>query len=320
MSMGADIAEASSDQNKHGRIAFLVVFVIVLLAGAYFTNQIYGNSLDGTASLIGELIGSWFILGAITWKWRRAGYTAAIVLAVAAVSVGARNAGKLQEVWDAKVALRAMGDPKQLDEAVSQNPENKTLKLFAMANKLGEGTATATTKLSNEIEPAALSKDTNYATASRSDLEALLRDLKTAETNATAFVPRQLALVTADREKIVAYASSLNLDKGTVSNFLVGLDNSRAKNTAFNSKMMVARSEFYRAYENLVAFLIGEFGSYKVATNGQLMFPKQPTADRYNVAANAMTAAAQRVNDLDVERKQLEQSLQDRRDQLARGK
>ena len=81
---------------------------------------------------------------------------------------------------------------------------------------------------------------------------------------------------------------------------------------------MAARSEFYRSYENLVAFLIGEFGSYKVAANGQLMFPKQPTADRYNVFANAMTAAAQRVNDLDVERKQLEQSLQDRRDQLAR--
>lgn len=318
--MGAGIAEASSDQNTRGRIAFLVVLVIVLLVGAYFTNEIYGNSPGGMAELFGELIGSWFILGAITWKWRRAGYTAAIVLAVAAVSVGARNAGKLQEVWDAKVALHAIGDPKQLDERVSQNPENKMLKLLTVANKIGEGTAAATSKLSNEIEPAALSKDTNYATAGRSDLEALLRDLKTAETNATAFIPRQLALVTAEREKIVAYASSLNLDKGTVSSFLVGLDNSRVKNAAFNAKMMAARSEFYRAYENLVAFLIGEFGSYKVAANGQLMFPKQPAADRYNVAADAMTAAAERVNDFDVERKQLEQSLQDRREQLAKGK
>jgi hypothetical protein len=317
--MSADIAEASSDRNTNGRVAFLIVFVIVLLAGAYFTNQIYGNSLDGTARLIGELIGSWFILGAITWKWRRAGYTAAIVLAVAAFSVGAQNAGKLQEVWDAKVALNAMGSPKQLDEAVSQNPENKMLKLFAMANKLGEEAAAATTKLSNEIEPATLSGDTNYATASRSDLEALLRDLKTAENSATAFVPRQMALATAERENLVAYASSLNLDKGTFSSFLVGFDKSQARNAAFNSKMMAARVEFYRAYENLVAFVMGEFGHYKVA-NGQLIFPKQATADRYNVAADAMTVAAQRVNNLDTERKQLEQSLQDRRDQLAKVK
>jgi len=318
--MGASTAEASSDQNTRGRIAFLVVLVIVLLAGAYFTNEIYGNSPSGMGELFGELIGTWFIFGAITWKWRRAGYTAAIVLAVAAVCVAASNAEKLQESWDAKVALHAIGNPKQLDQAVSQNPDNKMLKLLAMANKLGEETAAATTKLSNEIEPAALSREINYSTASRSDLEAFLRDLKTAETNATAFLTRQSALVTAEREKSVAYASSLNLDKGTVSSFLVGFDSSRAKNAAFNSKMMAARSEFYRAYENLVAFLSGEFGSYKVAANGQFIFPKQPTADRYNVAANAMTAAAQRVNDLEVERKQLEQSLQDRRDQLAKGK
>ena len=321
MSMGAGIVEASSDQNTtRGRIAFLVVFIIVLLVGAYFTSQIYGNSLGGIASLVGELIGSCVILGAITWKWRRSGYTAAIVLAVAASSVGLRNMGKLQEVWDAKIVLHAMGDPKQLAEADRQNPENKTLKLFVMANKLAEGTDAATTKLSDEIEPAALNEETNYATASRSDLEALLRDLKEAEANAAAFIPRQLALVTAERQKIEAYASSLNLDKATVSSFLVGLDNSRAKNMTFNSKMMVARSEFYRAYESLVAFLIGEFGSYEVAANGQFMFPKQSIADRYNVAADAMTAAAHRLNDLDVERKQLEQSLQDGRDQLVRGK
>jgi hypothetical protein len=318
--MGVDIAEASSDQNTRGRIAFRVVLVIVLSVATYLANQIYGNSPGGIAELFGELIGAWFILGAITWKWRRAGYTAAIVLAVAAVSMVGRNAGKLQEVWDAQATLHAMGNPEQLDEAVSQSPENKMLKLFAMANKLGEGTAAAARKLSNEIEPVGLSKETNYATADRSDLEALLRDLKTAEANATAFIPRQLALIAAEREQIVAYASSLNLDKETVSSFLVGLDNSRSKGAAFSSKMMAARSGFYRAYENLVALLIEEFGSYKVTENGQLMFPKQPTADRYNEAVNVMTAAAQRVNDLDVERKQLEQSLQDRRDQLARGK
>jgi hypothetical protein len=167
MSMSADIAEASSDRNTHGRVAFLIVFVIVLLAEAHFADQIYDNSLEGIASLIGELLGAWFILGAITWKWRRSGYMAAIVLALAGFSVGAQNARKVQEVWDAKVALHAMASPKQLDEADSQNPENKMLKLFAMANKSGEEAAAATTKLSNEIEPATLSNDANYTTASR---------------------------------------------------------------------------------------------------------------------------------------------------------
>jgi hypothetical protein len=318
--MGAEILDASSDKITRGRIAFLAVLVVVVLAGGYFANQIYGNSTDGIARLFGELIGAWFILGIITWKWRRSGYTAAIILAVAALSVGLSNAPKLQEAWDAKVALQAIGDPKHLDDAVSRNPENKMLKLFAIANQLAEGTAAATSKLSNEIEPAALSKDINFSSASRSDLEALLRDLKTAETNATNFVPRQLSLIAAERERVEAAAASLNLDKATVSNFLVGLDKTRGKNATFNSKMMVARSELYRAYQNLVGFLIGEFGSYKVAANGQFIFPKQPTADRYTTAANAMAAAAKRVTDLDAERKQLEQSMQDRRDQLAKGK
>jgi len=39
--------------------------------------------------------------------------------------------------------------------------------------------------------------------------------------------------------------------------------------------------------------------------NDQFTFPLQRTADRYNVALNAMNAAAKRVNKLDVERKKL---------------
>ena len=42
--------------------------------------------------------------------------------------------------------------------------------------------------------------------------------------------------------------------------------------------------------------------------NGQFIFPFQRTAERYNVAANAMTAAAKRVAELEEERKTLMQS------------
>jgi len=58
--------------------------------------------------------------------------------------------------------------------------------------------------------------------------------------------------------------------------------------------MLSARADYYRAYENYVALLVAEFGSYKVV-NGQFIFPLQRTVDRYNVAAHAMAIAAKRV-------------------------
>jgi hypothetical protein len=102
--------ELPSDQNANtrGRIAFLVVFMFVLSVGAYFTNQIYSNSIDGIAYLIGQFAALWIILTALTWKVRRSAYTAAAVLAVAALSVSVANMGKLQEsiaAHEAKAAL-----------------------------------------------------------------------------------------------------------------------------------------------------------------------------------------------------------------------
>jgi hypothetical protein len=58
-----------------------------------------------------------------------------------------------------------------------------------------------------------------------------------------------------------------------------------------------------------VALLVGEFGAYKVV-GGQFIFPLQRTVDRYNVAAQAMTAAAKHVAELDEERKRLLASQQ----------
>ena len=81
----------------------------------------------------------------------------------------------------------------------------------------------------------------------------------------------------------------------------------------------MARAEFYRAYEKYVAVPVGEFGAYKVA-NGQFIFPLQRTAERYNAAAVAMTAAAKRLNELDNERRQMAQSQQERWQQFVKGK
>jgi hypothetical protein len=95
--------------------------------------------------------------------------------------------------------------------------------------------------------------------------------------------------------------------KDTIGRFLDHIDRRHAETTAFTSRMLLARAEFYHAYEKYVGVLVGESGAYKVA-NGQFIFPLQRTAERYNVAASAMTAAAKRVAELEEERKTLMQS------------
>ena len=85
------------------------------------------------------------------------------------------------------------------------------------------------------------------------------------------------------------------------------------------SRLLAARADFYRAYDNYVAVLAREFGTYKVI-GGQFVFPFQLAVNRYNVAAQAMNAAAARVAELEQERKSLLASQQERWTQLVSGK
>jgi hypothetical protein len=240
-------------------------------------------------------------------------------------SVGAYFVGdlvKLQEsgaARDSRTALQGITDPAQIDEALRQHPQNKLLQLMAMATKAANETNAAVEKLSNEIEPPAIAKTSNLGGASRSDLEALFRDLKTAEANATTFLPRYTALLKTERDNVEKYARSLDVGKNAVGKLLDNVDKRHAEITAFISRMLPARAESYRAYENYVALLVAASGSYKVV-NGQLIFPFQRDVDRYNVAANAMTAAAKRVGDLDEERKGLLKSQQERWSRFVSGK
>jgi len=232
-----------------------------------------------------------------------------LFVSMVALSFGAyhlANFGRLQEQAAARenlAALRGITDATQLERALGQHPSNRFLQLMAMATRTANETGAAAEALSNEIEPPALAKGINFGTASRADLEAMRGDLKTAETNARAFLPRYSALLKTERDKVENYARSLRLEKDFVGSVLDGVDKRHAKTTAFTSRMLSARADYYRAYEIYVAFLVGEFGSYKVV-NGQFIFPLQRTVDRYNVAALAMTAAAKRVNELDDEKKQ----------------
>jgi hypothetical protein len=258
-------------------------------------------------------------------KWRiRIAFFCLFVFMIV-FSVGAyflTNLGKLREIMAARegqTALQGITDPSQIDEALRQHPSNKFLQMTAMATKAANETDVATEKLSNEVEPPGISKNNNLGAASRGDLETLRRDLKTAEANATALMPRYIALLKTERDHVEKYALSLYLDKDTTSRFLDSLDKRHAEITAFTAKMSSARAEFYRAYEGYVAILAGEFGAYKVE-NGQFIFPFQRTVDRYNAAAHAMTVAAKRVADLEEERKGLKRSQQERWEQFVNGK
>jgi hypothetical protein len=247
-----------------------------------------------------------------------------LFVSIIAVSVGAYgliNFERLQESIAARedeAVLRGVTDPAEIDEALRHHPSNKLLQLAATAARAANETNAAIEKLSNEVEPPGIAKNANLGAAGRGDLEALRRDLKTAEANAGTLPPRYTALFKTERDKVQKYALSLHVDKDTVRRLLDGIDRRHAEITAFSSRMLSARAGFYRAYESYVAILAAEFGNYKVV-DGQFIFPFQRTVDRYNAAAQAMTAAAKQVVELEGERKSLEQSRQQRWQQFVNG-
>jgi hypothetical protein len=238
-----------------------------------------------------------------------------LFLAFAGLSIGAYYVGDLGRFLPGVArhenhsAWQGLGDPKRIDAAPGPHPANPFQQLLAMATGAADDTAVAGEKLSGEVEQPAISGDINLGTAGRAELEALRRDLKTAEANATAFMPRYAALLKTERDTVENDARALHVEKKSLDRLLDHLDRRHAEMTAFMARLMPARAGFYRAYENYVAVLAGEFGSYKVV-DGQFIFPFQRTVDRYNVAAHAMTVAARSVAELEQERQNLKQSQQ----------
>src|ERR1700686_5018663 len=159
-------------------------------------------------------------------------------------SVGAYFASDLSKLQDSlsaretQAALQGITEPAQLDEALRQYPSNKILQMMAMAIKAANETSAATEKLSNAIEPPAISKAGNLAALSRSDLEALRGDLKTAEANATTFLPRYVAVLKTERDNVENNALSLHLGKDTIGRLLDNVDKRHADITALTSRML----------------------------------------------------------------------------------
>jgi hypothetical protein len=210
-------------------------------------------------------------------------------------------------VGESQAALRDVNDLQQLDQALKQYPANRILKLVALAKEEAVGLDAAMRKFAGEAEPVSLAKPVNLATASRSDLDALRRDLKTAESNVAAVKSRTEALIKARRDELEKGARALGLENATVARFMAAVDEQHAEIATLNAKALAARAEYLGAWEKSAAVLVREFGSYKV-TNGQFIFRLQPTADSYNAAAVVMAAATKRIADLEEERGTLQQA------------
>jgi hypothetical protein len=244
---------------------------------------------------------------------------------VVGLGVGAyfiRRLGQVQESNAARKGLAALQGataPAQIDEALRQHPSSKPLQMVAMAAKAANETSAAAETLLNQVAPPALAKNINLATAGRDDLEAFRRDLKVAEAHADALMPRYLALVKTERDRVESYARSLNAEKDIVGRFLDGVDGRQAKATAVMSRLVEARADYYRAYQSYVSILIGEFGAYKVV-DGQFIFSLQRTVDRYNVAVHDMAVATKNIAESEADRKALTQSQQQGWEQVVNGK
>ena len=230
---------------------------------------------------------------------------------LAAASYFATDLSKFQErisTQEGLAALQGITTPGQVEDALRQHPSNNILRLMAKATKAADATKGAIDRLSAQIEPAGLSREINFGSASRNDLEAFRSDLKTAEANAAAFLPRYAAIYKTEHDQIESAALSLHVPKEIASQVLDGLTQRHAKALNAISITLSARAEYYRAYEKYLALLSSEFGSFKVV-NGQLIFPLQRTVERYNAVAQAMTSAARRVTDLETDMKKQNQPL-----------
>jgi hypothetical protein len=237
-------------------------------------------------------------------------FFALLVLLTVAASLSI-DLSKFQEQGSTRedlATLRGIRSPGDLEGALKQHPSNNILQLMAKAAKVADNTKAAINQLSAQIEPAGLSKELNFGSASPDEIESFRRDLRTAQANASAFLPRYAAILKSEQEQIKSSAISLHVSKEIADQLLDGVAQRHTKTLNAISQILSARADYYRAYDNYIAFLSSELGSFKVVA-GHLIFANQGTVERYNAAAQAMTSAGRRVNELETDMKKQDQPL-----------
>ena len=179
-------------------------------------------------------------------KWR---VRIAFLLLFVAFGAGAwfvGDLGKLQQDISAREsgkAVQGITDVGQIEEVFKKYPSSKFLQVMAMATKAADETTAAAEKLSKEVAPAAASGEFNFGAASRADLESLRRDIKTAQANAAAFMPRYAELLKREREKVKADAL-WHLKADTATALLDNMDKRHADMTALMTRLLAGARRF----------------------------------------------------------------------------
>jgi hypothetical protein len=313
-----------ANKNSRGKVAFFVTFAIALLVAAVMSKLIYDNSGGGIARVAGQFLGAAALLSLVTWPWRRAPRyaSAAFVLAIATFSVVIGNWSRLSNgivTYQMKAALKGITDPKEIEKVAEQNPSNAMLQVTGMVFKAAQEALAAFEKQDEGIKPPALDQPPNYATASRSELEAYRRDLKIAEDNASSIMPRIDLILKEEREKVQNFARSLRLEERLIRDFLEGIDHRHAQGTSFSSRMMSARAELYRALGDQLSTLIAQYGAFEGGHGRQIVFSDQSALERFNSAGSAASAVAKRIAELEIEGKKLQQMQQEAFERFVRG-
>jgi hypothetical protein len=319
----ANAAPKTSKKDSDRRTAFLIALFIVVCIGGILSDYIYDNSADGISYLVGQFIGALLICSLFAFPARKKTHTAAVVLAVAGVVVLIFNWSKLIESTEGKKAFTAIRTEKKttapVEQAAEKNPSNVMLQLIAGVKKIAEKTQSEAARLSDEIEPPELSKDINYATATRTDLETFYFALKTAQRNVSAAAPRFAALYREERSEVEKLSHQMNTTDGVRRALLGGVDDKQTRFSIYNSKMMNARGELYSSFADYIAILIEQYDHYKVQPDGRFVFADQSALQRFNNAVNLLNSAAKRVSEVEVEGKQLEKFQQEGWERVVKG-
>jgi predicted metal-dependent hydrolase len=75
----------------------------------------------------------------------------------------------------------------------------------------------------------------------------------------------------------------------------------------------------YSTFADYIAILIEQYGHYKVQPDGRFIFADQSALQRFKNAQNLLNIAAKRVNDLEIEGKQLEKFQQEGWERFVKG-
>ena len=293
--------------NNRGRIALIIVGALVLLECYVLATTIYVKPAEG----VGVFLGSFAVFAGAAWLFslpvRKTTYRAAVVIAIGGLGVIISDIGQIVETLEARSAQRVLStlsDPSELPNAAQQHPDNQLLKAMAVAFEAAKDVESATIALDAAIEPKSVAAP-NLATANRQELQQFASVLESAETNAIAAKPKYQAILQHEREQVQASLPSLHLSSSVAESMMKGVEKRQQKETDYTMKMVDVRVSLYHAARVQFEILIEQFGSYRVAPNGQVVFVNQAALDQFNRAATDLAAANAQVQALDAQRKQL---------------